>query len=291
MNAAGITQEQRERGYGILSQRVYDTIRPLGYGNNAHRIKALLAQVEPRQIEQHPREDVWRLYLGLPQKFGYVGISDQTPPGRTQRETFYRLQNIEHAEQRLVLTAVREQRRRKLVLNSTDGTNHEAKPLNAPYHVTDVFFRVTHKGFGVQGVMGTCALQVDTDAAGRYVSYHDVWDLDPQVMGFEVPAELMIGSPIEIYDRVHFDEHEVDRIIELENILLAMDERGQHPERTVEEIVAGMERAVWRNMLAMETHVNEVLERIGKSGNADERRLASELIKLDRRYGDHALGL
>lgn len=218
----GITTQQREKAKGWLSRRIYEQIAPYSYRVNVpEQAEAIFFGTTPRPIVPHAREDAWALYLGLPQPYGNVSISEHAPEScaRVDQE-YYRFNREDHAE-RLVNWVVREELGRKKA----------GEPdLETYFMPEDKFFRpysfhpeVTGEDRHDRhwaGPLGKFIAKLGRDEKGEYVEYTDEWDLDPVIYGRQVAMEEVWGipgEPIIFHDRIYFDRPKVERVVELED--------------------------------------------------------------------------
>jgi len=247
MEQAGIPKAQQRRALGPLglrkglSERIYESVAPMGYGRPLERLGEILrGDTSKRDRGLDVREDAWRLYLGLPQAFGTVEISPYTPPSSQDlKAVYYRIKNSPETEAKFVKKMLRFERAQKDL--------HPDRTSFSDYDTEFQLFTAFISGRG-------------TDVEGEYFSYYDFWDMDVPVhlrdlysalksthvpekvrdsivrsVGSSVktyerpggqplttlPLELVAGSPIEFYDRIHFDRTKFERILDLEDELIA----------------------------------------------------------------------
>ena len=257
MAERGTTKRQAKGYVPWLSERLARTVAPYGYlghlSNFLHNKPIDLA--EHPYSPMHPRRDVWRLYLGLPQEHGHVEISAYKPPKplktTTKDTVYYRLRDVGDAHARLVAAAVRAERTGSRV--AEDG-----------------FFGVRADAFE-NGVMGRFILGVGRDAEGEYASYYDRWDLDPAPF---LRMEWVVGKPLELYDRIHFDRAKIQRILALEDAIAAEREKSPLPDSNPE-----LEQDLTWFGIKLERYARATYQTNPVVGAA-----VAELAKLDRRY-------
>lgn len=221
----GITEEQRA-AYTSMSERIYRNINPREY---PHDLKDLYARfVVPmvsdarqekdpftgwevvsesyrlgnRTKEYHPgREDVWRLYLGLPQQHGTFGISDYRPSRRSSDSTYY--YSIPAANDLRLYEFLASQSYYYKNQASLDEFN--AKPKSDEDEEGLQYYYSENKIMLYdEPIMGHYKLEEGDDERGHYVAYYDRWDLQPRIPGLGKVDMSFIGKPLEIYDRIYF---------------------------------------------------------------------------------------
>lgn len=194
----GITDEQRE-GNGLLSDRLYNTIKPSTYTNSSEvqsKIQDFVKGTNRFTNKQEAEgvdswggingnlgyddagsEDGWAMYLGKPQKNNTFGISQYKPSNsKDPNATYYKMSDT--FEKDLV-----------------DSRN---------YYDTEQY---SESLMGDKArVLGNFQVQEGKDEQGNYISYYDKYDLDPNVPGIgSLPAEKIAGKPFEVYGRVYYD--------------------------------------------------------------------------------------
>ena len=130
------------------------------------------------------QEDLWSMYLGLPQKYKSIEISSYVPTkAKDKSETYYKLQDPNHAKWL-------KEKAKELKIG-------ESKLFTEDDFETDSTGQVQHS----IASLGTYTLSKGKDDKGEYISYYDKWDLAPS--GIDVNA---VGKPLEIYDRIYLDK-------------------------------------------------------------------------------------
>lgn len=195
----GILPEQTQ-GRTIFSDRLASNINPIGYDNWITRgFEALTGKKEPeRELLDRIAEgedvlnpdwagvskedamrmaqsriDTWNLYLGLPQKYNKVKISNYKPTKSSENRTYYSL-------------------------DIPDNVKEIIKQKG------ELRFDVGFKGSTPDtetGVMGNFKIDKGKDSKGEYISYYDKWDLAPDGISVDY-----MGKPIEFYDRIYLDK-------------------------------------------------------------------------------------
>src|SRR5690606_6489902 len=188
----GITDEQAE-GRGLLSNRLYDTIKPSTYTDSKdvwEKMKDFARgrnRFENNQVvddgwgnnntgyDDPGSEDGWRMYLGLPQKNNTFDIADYRPSRSTDPNATYYKMNPEFEEQLLDSR------------NYYDTQNYSEGIMGTPARV-----------------LGNFQVQEGRDDEGDYISYYDRYDLDPNipVIG-KIDGSKIAGKPFEIYNRIY----------------------------------------------------------------------------------------
>lgn len=184
----GITSEQQMTYVPGVNDLVLRSVEPFEY-----KIQEKLQKLIPQALFGRPamwpeREDIWRLYLGIPQEHGTFGISDYTPANfdgaycykikgwfdnyMSVRQTFYQESPADVIRDVAKRVAAGENR---VLLDLVGGERNN--------------------------VMGRFYLDIGEDEHGRFLYYYDLWDLD-------IPMEQnggFLGKPLVIYDRLYFD--------------------------------------------------------------------------------------
>lgn len=221
----GITNEQKKAAYyPRVSEALYHNIDPYVYSGQENSIKQAIHDTffklhipdenrlvetprinekEPLGIEQTSRLDAFRLYLGLPQKYGTFLVSEHAPANSEDNDvTYFKIPKHEeilrdpYYFKRLILQ----------VENAKKGTYDDHK---AVYSAGVSRNKGLISGFDPTTVLGSYKLDLGKDEKGNYISYYDKWDLDPQISG-KIGALIglgtkMIGHPYEIYNRIYYD--------------------------------------------------------------------------------------
>lgn len=194
----GITDSQRRRAYipGV-SELLEKGITPYDYDmkiaaeefvpnlligkKESYKKRTLYAE-----SDIHQRDDAWRLYLGLPQRYNTFGVSNYRPQSSFQDKCYYKINNF--------------------FLNKAIGYDGEQEGDIIRTLVTQIRNYKTDD-YGVAGeymiglndvIMRQYKLSIGQDTKGYYISYYDVWDLS------EMGGKL-VGKPFEIYDRIYYN--------------------------------------------------------------------------------------
>jgi len=184
----GITSEQRE-AYGVLSERVYETIRPLSYLEyGPNKIKDFILNNKRKEYAGDSMEDAWRLYLGMPQLNNTFQISKVRPSKEKGDAPYYYKLPKDH-EKKLF----------DMCMNPT------TYPVTFwPKGIMNDFNPGGKSDKGI-GVMGHFHHGIGKDDKGNYFSYYDNWDLTPKVLGIKIDTGKLMGKPFEIYNRVYYN--------------------------------------------------------------------------------------
>lgn len=183
-----------------VRQRIYDNIDPVGYNNFTQRVKdAIFGTGE--KVYNTFRDDIFASYLGIP------------------------AENRHNVENKAIVVPS--------MYSPTQNSNE-----NSNYHALDISDKATQSLINatlrdVPNIGGTTSSNVLEDAfgphtisrgldeKGEYVSYYDLWDLDPttgesasgeykklkkamNLLGTD--ASLGLGTPIKFYDRVYLND-------------------------------------------------------------------------------------
>lgn len=202
-----------------LAERLYEAVTPLGYTlaqhdavsqnskqNRVTRVARAVAGLRntPRVIADPPREDAWRLYLGLPQRANTFRVSDFKPSrSSNDRATYFTFRGIEPLE-------VLRHTWNFTELSRTEEGSVEFGPEENSELIRHYIQSIDKKGGRLvgfdtrRGVMGHFTISKGVDDGGHYLSYYDAWDLDPDA-ALANKAIDKVGHPFEVYDRVYYD--------------------------------------------------------------------------------------
>lgn len=207
METKGITSEQAQAYKPGVSEIIYRTVKPYGYNPTKKELwkdlKENIAQPELRFEMHHlPREDAWRLYLGLRQINETFAISDYQPAQSKEDKYYYKMPDFwGHYIHFLTV----------LLRNKGEGSRVEdaIKTLASIAEIKDPLETEMTVGFEARrddviygmGVMGRFKFSLGKDEKGTYISYYDKWDLHVAPEN----GKGFFGKPFEIYDRFYFD--------------------------------------------------------------------------------------
>lgn len=197
MMEKGITDSQRRVYIPGVSELLEKGITPYGYDMKIAAKEfvpnLLIGKKESYKkrtiyIESdiHQRDDAWRLYLGLPQRYNTFGVSNYCPQNSFQDKCYYKINNF--------------------LLNRAVGYNGEqerdiirALVIQIGNYKTDDYGVAGEWMIGLNDViMRQYKFSIGQDEKGYYISYYDIWDL------VETGGKL-VGKPFEIYDRIYYD--------------------------------------------------------------------------------------
>jgi len=200
----GITPELRAGYVKGLSEFFYKLVYPAGYSEYNYALKkpyaylkrllsegraeGIKTRAEGNSISEN-RDDVWRLYLGFPQTRDTFGIS-RYQPAKSKEDRYY--YNINYKGKLQSEDIFR-------ILNNIDGEvdNPSIEPpirVNANTVITKIEIN-----YEVLPGLGYYTLSRSMDSCGSYISYYDLWDMEPNKI------EGYLGTPLEIYDRIYYN--------------------------------------------------------------------------------------
>jgi hypothetical protein len=211
MATQGIPDAQRAAGYTprVSDALAYD-VTPSMYEGQAlpllravgHMVTGVPAHAPPVReagwgstispAARDASEDAWRLYLGLPQTHGQLGVSDYRPSKSTDEGPYYRLTDFVRtqlgdtpaAQQAGIARVLRDiaaaRANPRGVVPRTDG-QEESAPGDYNY------------------ALGRFKYDAGQDEHGPYLSYYDRYDFD------KAPGAGAVGHPYEVYDRIYYD--------------------------------------------------------------------------------------
>lgn len=205
IGGGGITAFQRKAYKPAISDALARGVYPHGYGGDLRRaVRAFFtedgnAMPEPGQLERTSdghlkrrqdtaRRDAWRMYLGVPQRYGTFGMSRFKPARSTEDKYYYKINDF-------------------LEIVKTGGWRWEDASILSDQEAVrilldiDTFNESEDRNPDFSGIMGTYTLEKGQDEQGTYVAYYDKWNLEGSPEG----EEGLIGQPFEIYDRIYYD--------------------------------------------------------------------------------------
>lgn len=184
-----------------IRKQLYDKIDPVGYNQFVDRVKtAILGKGEERYNKT--RDDIFATYLKIPKDErhnveGAKKVSDatHTPTKSSEDTNYHKIDLTDKEKDALIYDALRS--------NANVGDSSRS-------HVFEQFF-------------GPHQVSRGKDEKGEYVSYYDLWDLDPssgesKTGEFEFLKSLQkilgakdmsfgIGKPVEFYDRIYLNDY------------------------------------------------------------------------------------
>lgn len=178
----GITNEQRQGYFPVLSKAISSAIPPSGYFDvNAEEVgRALKSIVLPEKVspryEGTGRQDAWRMYLGLPQENNTFRVSTFSPSiSKEKDKVYFSINDFEKGLYRFEHFL----------------RGKEQKALMEDF------------GADLPAFMGNFTVSKGQDERGHYLAYYDIWDLGQKSAQYALKAGL--GKPFEIYGRVYYD--------------------------------------------------------------------------------------
>lgn len=199
----GITEEQRRAYIPLINNILRRSVTPVMY-SKIDLARDLLpnlltgAHSRVREFGHGPqtnvdslnrgnyREDAWRFYLGMKQQSKTFGISDYVPSSQDQSSYCYKLNDFwKNYSEDWEIDGVSGMTFIEWILKNIQENDGR-------YVTTDV----------ACAVMGNFSFESGEDENGKYIAYHDRWDLD-------VPIERekgFFGKPFTIYDRLYYNE-------------------------------------------------------------------------------------
>ena len=141
------------------------------------------------------REDLFRVYLGMPQVSNTMGISDVQPRQSTEDKIYYHLNKYKlHPS-----VFFRQIKASKNVLSEGETKTQ-----------MEILELTILNGISNDPQMAQFQIGVGRDKDGLFVSYFDIWDFEIGIPG--------VGRPFELYDRLHFDKFDAQERSEIEKV-------------------------------------------------------------------------
>ncbi|PIR79753.1 MAG: hypothetical protein COU25_03735 [Candidatus Levybacteria bacterium CG10_big_fil_rev_8_21_14_0_10_35_13] len=191
----GITREQA-RGYSFLSPIIYKYIQPFNYDPEQQWFK-IKYHSKLRDFTAMPgREAAWKMYLGIPlneQERKFFEISETRPAKeKNPAKYYYCFPNKEED----ILSAYNKFK--------DYGDVNVRQAAQIAYYEPQVLYCKTKDYMIIwdstkDHIMGKFKVMKGKDDKGEYISYYDIWDLEPG--GFSL--SLLFGKPFEIYNRIY----------------------------------------------------------------------------------------
>lgn len=180
LKETGITDERMQK-QNIVKKQLYKNLQPRGYEDHIKRTYRALLGTNSGDVHDMPhREDAWALYMGKPQKHNTLGVSKYKPSKASEDNVVY------------------------YTINNIGNENFEdvllTRDIDAPYNKDEDY----------NDVMGNFKLDKGEDEHGKYISYYDIWDLNPFALKNPINKKEIttdIGKPFEIYNRVYYREN------------------------------------------------------------------------------------
>jgi hypothetical protein len=227
LKETGLTNEQLQNR-STLNKNLANSLHPYSYHDPINRLWSTgvknikeesrksddeyLSETSPDiRSTRRGRYDALNLYAGIPQKNNTFGISKYIPTdSKDKNKTYYNFntRHREYIEEKLIdklshnPLAYMYNRDRKLMSKETLKEMNSNKTIHVGERQSDTDDSYT------MGVMGDYTVTTGKDKRGKYISYHDKWDLNPlelSIAGKELPTNF--GKPFEIYDRVYVNNY------------------------------------------------------------------------------------
>ena len=196
LDKSGITSEQKE-AYGYLSDKLYKNITPRDYNIYQASKQFLFGPDETREVSKIQdlnayekytsgeitreelrnnddkttmgEDDAWALYLGIPQKYNTFSISKYKPSNSSDDIYYYSMPKYEDK-----------------MLEFCLGIGKHGSPAGESPDLM---------------VLRNYKIDWGEDGKGYYLSYYDIYDLNPSGLDME----KIIGKKFEIYNRIYFN--------------------------------------------------------------------------------------
>lgn len=185
-NIEDINELMKNKSVNEVRQLLYDHIYPSGYFDIKDRLKDELSHktTDKPSVNQHfYRDDIWATYLNIPKdkrhdNFNKLQISKYRPTLGNNKVTYYSIGNL--------------------------GTNRKINLINQavklPIGKNDLSYMLSP-------YLGKHTVGHGLDKNnGEYISYYDLWDLNPIDERGGTDASNGIGIPVNIYDRIYLDD-------------------------------------------------------------------------------------
>lgn len=182
---------------------LYNHLSPVGYFKAQERLISALnhKQTDKPSYDLHPyRDDIWATYLNIPKEKRHnirktiLEPSDYRP-SKGNVDNAYKLVLDDSEKADIISVALSPnitsigRRKTRSIKNGVLGFNQNK--------VTNVLGKY----------LGNHTIGRGVDSKGEYVSYYDLWDLNPIDDKGGEDASGGIGKPINIYDRIYLDDY------------------------------------------------------------------------------------
>lgn len=162
------------------------------------------------------REDAWRKYLGLPQKFNSISPSEYSPSRSSDEDTqYFKLNNLWDT---MLLEGggyMGDVGARGRLVNSDIDTDNPVERI-VKFLSDKPNRQAVVSGFTPEEeTFGDFKLGLGEDDQGHYISYYDKWDFDLDLLQEQyknIPGVSYLlghakipGAPFEFYDRIYYD--------------------------------------------------------------------------------------
>lgn len=194
-----------------IRQRLYDNITPIGYNDVIKRVKSAVKDNKREDIKgmldssfefdeqgyNMQRDALWAQYLQIPEnkrhrlydlynKSARLKKAEYQPSIGKKSNMFYSLTLPGYIKDKVVEEGIG--------LNYNDRKGIAARNLE------------TFLPSALGNYLGDYTVSKGHDDKGSYISYYDMWDLDPSGRN-KGDASMSIGKPIPIYDRIYLDDY------------------------------------------------------------------------------------
>lgn len=184
---------------------LYNHLSPVGYHKAQERLISALnhKQTDKPSYDLNPyRDDIWATYLNIPKEKRHnitkmiLRPSDYRPSkGNVYKAYKLALSHSEKADiinealSPYITRTSRKRKKTRIVKNGVLGFNQ-----NKVSNILNTY-------------LGSHTIGRGLDSKGEYVSYYDLWDLNPIDTEAGEDATGGIGKPVNIYDRIYLDDY------------------------------------------------------------------------------------
>lgn len=182
---------------------LYNHLSPVGYYKAQERLISALnhKQTDKPSYELHPlRDDIWATYLNIPKEKRHNITKMILRPSdyRPSKGNVYKAYKLalSHSEKDDIINEAlspyitrTSRKKTRIVKNDVLGFNQNK--------VSNILNKY----------LGNHTIGRGLDSKGEYVSYYDLWDLNPIDTEAGEDASGGIGKPVNIYDRIYLDDY------------------------------------------------------------------------------------
>lgn len=152
-----------------------------------------------RRVEDNPtREDSWRMYLGLPQKYNSFVESEYKPSkAKDPNVVYYKYGPKAVTNYGSLISEQAHKTNLKGILDRYGG--------NVDYLIAES--KETGSALYTQESLGNTKIEKGEDEKGKYISIYDRWDLHPfpKFIKKDLGELTKVGKPWEYYDRYYYE--------------------------------------------------------------------------------------
>lgn len=154
-------------------------------------------------------EDSFRMFLGLPQKYGTYDVAEYSPGiSKDKNKTYYKANSKESREGMLKMARYLKEGESRIFGAPGNYSPEEAEEFDSA--VVANMMQQDPKMAMISrtdplGALGQFKISRGRDDKGEYISYYDNWDLNP--VG-AIKDVNFVGKPFEVYDRVYLPKTE-----------------------------------------------------------------------------------